>query len=190
MAVRVQILANPGFAGLRAAGIRQAAAKLQEQGQQHGNLRESDRPWPQAQRMVLTFLEGRNLRCARSPPSDNGARVPGRNRVSVELLLLLVRPGNLELHRGDFLQISYHGAGLVVCYLFPRGMQQLRARFEDELPAGAVVISNTFPVPGWRAVRTLWPESDPHYPIHVYRVPDAFAGDAAPRARSPGPVTV
>lgn len=94
-----------------------------------------------------------------------------------------LRPGNLDLHCGDFLQVSYYGAGLVdgaglvVCYLFPRGMQQLRPRFEEELPAGTVVISNTFPVPGRRAVRILYPESDPHYPIHVYRVPDAFTAD-------------
>lgn len=89
---------------------------------------------------------------------------------------LLFRQHNLDLRRGDFMRISCREAGLVVCYLFPRGMRALGAKFETELRHGTVVISNTFPIPGWTPVHTLHPESDPTGPpVYIYMVPESVS---------------
>jgi len=56
---------------------------------------------------------------------------------------LRARP-NLVLRRGDFLAADLRRARLVTCYLFPKGMERLERKFQEELPKGAVVVSNTF----------------------------------------------
>ncbi len=51
---------------------------------------------------------------------------------------------NLMLRRENFLSADLRQASVVTCYLFPRGMAHLDAKFATELPTGAVVVSNTF----------------------------------------------
>lgn len=83
---------------------------------------------------------------------------------------------NLRLHRADFRRRSLAGASLVVCYLFPRGMAALREQFARDLPAGAVVISNTFEVPGWDAQLARLPEGEYADRIYRYRLPECVSG--------------
>lgn len=59
---------------------------------------------------------------------------------------------NLKLYRRDFFQADLQKAGLVVCYLYPEAMRRLKVKFEKELRPGTWVISNTFAVPGWKAI--------------------------------------
>ena len=66
--------------------------------------------------------------------------------VAIELsplpwLFLVVRTAlfpvpNLEIRRANFHRVPIEDAGLVACYLFPRGMRALRPKFRKELPAG------------------------------------------------------
>lgn len=100
-----------------------------------------------------------------------GARVIAYELSPVPWLVARLRASgvrNLEVRRGDFFKATLGDADAVVCYLFPRGMERLRPKFEAELRPGAVVISNTFQVPGWTPERTIeiggiWPE-----PVYVY----------------------
>lgn len=62
---------------------------------------------------------------------------------------------NLRFHRLNFFHDSLKDASLVICYLYPGAMQKLKVKFEDELPVGCFVISNTFAIPGWTPVRTF-----------------------------------
>ena len=92
------------------------------------------------------------------------------------LLRQALRPApNLSLHRANFLHASFHGTGLVFCYLCPKGMRALAPKMKDELDAGAVVISNSFDIPGWRpqAVRRATDQFETS--VFVYQLPASAA---------------
>jgi len=61
----------------------------------------------------------------------------------------------LCIHRKNFYDIDFSDADVVICYLFPGAMKKLRKKFEEELKPGAVVISNSFAVPGWKTDRVI-----------------------------------
>lgn len=65
------------------------------------------------------------------------------------LALLFLRFPNVEIRRHDFFAVELTGAGLVVCYLYPKAMEMLTSKFFSELTPGCVVVSNTFALPGW-----------------------------------------
>lgn len=70
------------------------------------------------------------------------------------LFIFLKRP-NLSLIRQDFFTRPLNDASLVVCYLYPGAMKQLRDKFQRELKPGTLIISNTFAVPGWKPEKTV-----------------------------------
>lgn len=63
-------------------------------------------------------------------------------------LNLILRRTNLRFCYHNFLKVPFKEANLIVCYLFPGGMKRLKPKFEQELKPGAVVVSNTFALPG------------------------------------------
>lgn len=56
--------------------------------------------------------------------------------------------GNVRLVRGDFFAASWCGYDVVYAFLSPVPMEALWAKAQRELPPGALVVSNSFPVPG------------------------------------------
>lgn len=83
---------------------------------------------------------------------------------------LAVRRANLAIERGDFLARPLHDAALVLCYLQPRAMERLRLKLEAELAPGALVLTHTFRLAGWRA-REVHEATDIYRtPIYIYRV--------------------
>lgn len=64
------------------------------------------------------------------------------------LLQIVGRKGG-ELCRSNAFKVSLKDADVVFCYLFPDTMKKLKPKLEQELPSGARVISNRFPIPGW-----------------------------------------
>ncbi len=71
---------------------------------------------------------------------------------------------NLEFRRADFLRADLSGAALVVCYLFPGGMERLAAKLEGQ---SLVVVSNTFAMPGWEPDQVV--ELGDRHRTRVYR---------------------
>jgi methylase of polypeptide subunit release factors len=69
--------------------------------------------------------------------------------------LVLYRLPNLQIILGDFHRLNFHGADLVVCYLTPRAMARLAPKLMAELKPGALVVSNSFGLPGWRPLDTI-----------------------------------
>lgn len=51
---------------------------------------------------------------------------------------------NLQIYRVDFFNIPLQDAALVICYLYRGAMKKLKLKFDAELDAGAIVLSNTF----------------------------------------------
>jgi methylase of polypeptide subunit release factors len=60
----------------------------------------------------------------------------------------LLQLHNLELRRQDFLQADLGRADLLLCYLFPRGMQDLAHKLRGE-GMHPLVVSNTFALPSF-----------------------------------------
>jgi hypothetical protein len=54
----------------------------------------------------------------------------------------------LSVERKDFFSENLSNADVVICYLYPAAMQRLELKFEKELKRGAVVLSNSFQLPG------------------------------------------
>ena len=73
---------------------------------------------------------------------------------------------NLSIHLSDLHRAPLVEATLVVCYLHPRAMADLKPSFEAELRPGSLVLSNTFAVPGWRPAAVL--TADDLYSTRVY----------------------
>jgi len=71
---------------------------------------------------------------------------------------------NLRIVRQDFLEVDLSVGALLVCFLYPKGMQQLAGRLEGKFP---VVVSNTFALPGWQQDAAL--ELGDRYCTRVYR---------------------
>lgn len=57
---------------------------------------------------------------------------------------------NLELHWQDFAQANLSDAEVVVCYLYPSGMQRLTEMLARDASRNTVVISNTFSIRDWK----------------------------------------
>ncbi len=63
---------------------------------------------------------------------------------------LVLKRTNLHFYRRNAFGAKLSEAGIVLCYLFPGAMAKLKSKFEQQLPSGATVVSNTFAVPAWK----------------------------------------
>jgi len=76
---------------------------------------------------------------------------------------------NLHLHKQDFFEISLKDASLVICYLYPKAMERLKIKFEQELPFDSLIITNTFCVPGWNPIEIIETQDLYRTKVYVYR---------------------
>ncbi len=87
----------------------------------------------------------------------------------------LIQPApNVRFYRRNLLRASFREVDVVVCYLHMRAVQDLEPKLRAELPEGAVVISNTFQIPGWQPSEVRQPPSRLDAAVYVYRVPAAY----------------
>lgn len=85
---------------------------------------------------------------------------------------------NVRVLRRDFFREPFEQAAMVVCFLYPSCMRRLRGKFERELNAGALVLSNHFEIPGWHPVATVPLTDSFSTEVIVYRVPERTAAAA------------
>ena len=112
-------------------------------------------------------------------------RFPGQKVVGIELSPLpfllarahnMVAPKqNLTLQFGNFLNADISDAALVVCYLSPDVLAKLRLKLERELASDALVLSNTFRIPGWKPAATGAAPDMYRSPIYLYERSGAVA---------------
>jgi hypothetical protein len=98
--------------------------------------------------------------------------------VSVLWRRLAGRP-NLTLRRADFFAAPLGDAAVVCCYLYPGAMRRLRPKFENELAAGALVLSNSFLVPGWVPAEVRIAGDAYATKVYLYRMPPELAEPVA-----------
>jgi len=93
-----------------------------------------------------------------------------------ELLVWLLRIKHVEFHFANFLKYDFGDAGVIVCYLYPGGMQKLKPGLEAYLKSGTIVISNTFAIPGWTPVERFRASDLYHSPVYVYEFETGLGG--------------
>lgn len=69
----------------------------------------------------------------------------------------------MTVHRKNFLSADLRDADVVFMYLWPKTNARLREKLKRELKAGARVVSNVFPIPGW----TVDIEEDGIFVYHI-----------------------
>lgn len=76
---------------------------------------------------------------------------------------------NLKLIRQNFFTTSFHNGEVIVCYLYPEAMWQLKEKFEQELKPGTWIISNTFAIPGWKPFSVIELDDLYHSKVYLYQ---------------------
>lgn len=87
-----------------------------------------------------------------------------------KIFQLFGRTPNLQITRLDFFQVSFAKADLIVCYLYPAAMIQLKTKFQRELKPSACVISHTFAVPGWQPYACVKANDLYRTPVYLYSI--------------------
>jgi hypothetical protein len=77
---------------------------------------------------------------------------------------------NLKLRRQNFLSAELPPAALLVCYLYPGGMRKLATKLRTEQPPVAMLISNTFALPGREPAQIARLSDLYRSPIYLYRL--------------------
>jgi predicted O-methyltransferase YrrM len=85
-------------------------------------------------------------------------------------LKLFVHSPFLQLKRKNFFYVSLKEFDLIICYLYPGAMHQLKTKFEKELRPGTIIISHTFAVPGWTPSHFYKVDDLYQTPIYVYKI--------------------
>lgn len=103
---------------------------------------------------------------------------PERKIVAYELSLLpwlsclilkaVLGLNNIKLYRQNFLQADLSQAAVLVCYLFPAGMQALEKKINSEKISIEYVISNNFALPSHTAIQTVQLNDLYKSPIYLY----------------------
>ncbi|WP_062270106.1 hypothetical protein [Endozoicomonas arenosclerae] len=77
---------------------------------------------------------------------------------------------NVSIYLEDFHKSEWKNAGLIVCYVYPGGMEKLSEAFKKYLRDECIVLSHTFRLPGWQPECILKANDLYKSPIYLYRV--------------------
>ena len=80
-----------------------------------------------------------------------------------------LRLRNLSFRRADFLHADLSQAGVLLCFLFPRGMQAVAQRLRHGDCPRALVVSNTFALPGFAPAAVVSLDDLYRTKVYVYR---------------------
>ncbi len=61
----------------------------------------------------------------------------------------------LRVYRKDLYGADLRNTNVVSCYLFSKVMERLKDKFEAELATGSRIVSASFPIPGWKPIKTI-----------------------------------
>ena len=80
-------------------------------------------------------------------------------------ILRLRLQDNAKVLFGNFFKSNLSKADVVTLYLLQETNVRLIKKLSDELKPGARIVTNTFTIPGWRAIRR-----DEQAKIYVYKI--------------------
>jgi ubiquinone/menaquinone biosynthesis C-methylase UbiE len=79
--------------------------------------------------------------------------------------------------QADVMDVNLADASVVFCYLISQASAALRPKFESELKQGTRVVMESFPVPGWKPVQTIYKDYKQFY---LYVMPPEVTGESPP----------
>lgn len=82
---------------------------------------------------------------------------------------------NVRIYRKNFFSCSLREADVVVCYLYPGAMRKLSPLCEKSLKPGALILSNSFALPGWTPQAVIPVDDFWKSEIYIYGMPAADA---------------
>ena len=89
------------------------------------------------------------------------------------LLQRITKQKNVTFKKKNFLKEPLSQATMLVCYLFPVAMQNLKDKLEkDGNNTGQLIVSHTFYIPGWKPEKTLEVPDLYHTKIFFYKSPN------------------
>lgn len=77
---------------------------------------------------------------------------------------------NLTLKKNDFLKSDLKSARLIYCYLYPRGMENLKHLLDEKSIRNSFLISNTFALPDLKAEKIIKIEDLYHSKLYIYNL--------------------
>ena len=80
---------------------------------------------------------------------------------------------NIFIYREDFLRVLAPKSSVLICYLCPRGMENLSKEYKGR---GHVLISHTFALPNNTPIQTHRISDGYRSPIYVYQLTDKHSG--------------
>ena len=80
---------------------------------------------------------------------------PGRVREAREMARSRGLEDKVSFVEADVMEVSLAPASVVLCYLIDEASVALKPKFESELRDGTRVVMESFPVPGWKPLRTI-----------------------------------
>lgn len=86
---------------------------------------------------------------------------------------------NLALRRGDFFAADWRGQDVVYAFLSPVPMTRVWEKAAASLAPGALLVSNSFPVPGVRPEREIRLDDRRGTTLYLYRIAPAKTGKGA-----------
>lgn len=86
------------------------------------------------------------------------------------ILVKLLQLKNVELHRQNFLKADLSEASVLLCYLYPGGMQAIADRLTAGHMTPEYLISNNFSLPAHHPVNVLYLTDFYKSPVYLYRL--------------------
>ncbi len=87
------------------------------------------------------------------------------------VILSYVWRSKAQLRFGNFWKQNLSDADVIVCYLLPNAMKQMKQRLMPQLKPGALIISHAFQIPDLKAYKSLPPDPDQRIgAVWVYKI--------------------
>lgn len=101
---------------------------------------------------------------------------PEQVRVAREIAKSKGLEDRITFLEADVMEVNLADASVILCYLSSSASAALKPKFESELKPGTRVVIETFPVPGWKPVRTASTEYEGYEGFYLYIMPPESQG--------------
>ena len=85
------------------------------------------------------------------------------------LLKNLLGLKNLEVYRKNFLHADLSSTSIILCYLYPKGMQDLGSKIKSQRGQLKYLISNNFALPSHQPIKTIQLDDLYQSPVYLYK---------------------
>jgi hypothetical protein len=76
---------------------------------------------------------------------------------------------NVEVYRKNFLQADLSSTSIILCYLYPKGMQDLESKIKSQRGQLKYLISNNFALPTQQPIKIIQLDDLYQSPIYLYK---------------------